>query len=132
MTHIEYDDEPQWINDGHVVRLVWERDEVSIAEVHCPNVGTTAICNRRRGYCVVSQFIAVFGFDLNIGKSYLEGPVQIAWCPIAGGGSDIDDEYASLWIVPVEDPDFQLMIAEEQGLDSGLEEFTSDDDPEDE
>lgn len=112
MSELEFSNEPEFIQDGHVIRLVLDRDDIRISDIHCPNRGTTSLCNRRRTFCVVERFIEAFGIDLNLGKVTINGPIEIAWCPVNGDEGDLDVEFDSVWIVPVDDPQYQLMLAD--------------------
>lgn len=96
----------QPIIDGHIVHFLWERDSVRIFRVDCPNDDATGICNRRRSYCVVDRFISVYGYELNMGTTPLDGPIEVAWVPVYGE-SDLDQEFASVWLMPVKDPEFK-------------------------
>ena len=93
-----------WIRDGHKVVVYWDADELHAADVICPFEGATSLCRRQRDYCVVSRFMGVYGAELNIGnKIAVNGPVEIAWVAQLGE-SDLDNEYAGMWIVPITDP----------------------------
>lgn len=110
MTALEFTGEPEFIQDGHIISFVLDRDEVKISEIHCPNVGRTSLCNRRRNFCVVERFIDAYGIDLNLGRVVLNGPIEIAWSPVHGDESDLDLEFDTVWYVPIDDPDYRLMI----------------------
>lgn len=116
MAALEFTGQPEFIQDGHWISFVLDREEVKIAEIHCPNVGTTSLCNRRRTFCVVERFLDAYGIDLNLGRVHLDGKVEIAWCPVHGEESDLDVEFDSVWIVPIKDPDYRLMMEERDAV----------------
>jgi hypothetical protein len=99
-------DEPSFIEDGHTVTIVWDKDHIRISHVDCPNTGQTSICNRRRTYCVVQRFVETFGFDLNVGRTVVRSPIEIAWVGVIGA-SDLDEEFATIWILPMDDPEYR-------------------------
>lgn len=105
MSDLEGAENP-FVEDGHKVVIAWHKDSVSIGAVVCPNEGTASLCNRMRKYCVVERFISVYGTECNVGSTIVNGPVEIAWAPVSGS-SDLDDEFAQIWVVPVDDPDYR-------------------------
>lgn len=113
MAALEFTGQPEFIQDGHTISFVLDRDKVNIHEIICPNIGTTSLCNRRRTYCVVERFIDAFGVDLCLGRVAINGRMEIAWCPVHGDESDLDDEYDCVWYVPIDDPDYRLMLADQ-------------------
>ena len=105
--------QPSYYDDGHTIFFLWAKDEISIDTVHCPYVGEVATCNRGRHSCVVDTYLKVYGTALNIGEAYINGPVEIAWIPVPGQ-SEFDDEFAQVWIIPVDDENFQLVAELDQ------------------
>ncbi len=110
------DDElaPTWLEDGHSVVVVWDRDHVRIGAVNCPNADRVSFCNRQRSFCVVQKFVEVYGFDCNVGHTVINGPVEIAWVGIEGE-SDLDKEWQGVWIIPIDDPDYRTAKALNEG-----------------
>lgn len=108
--------EAQWIEDGHKVHFRLDRDVLSIAYVECPYEGKTALCNRFREHCVVDTFLSVYGPECNIGSCPIDGPVEIAWVPQLGD-SDLDDEFGSVWVLPVIDVDYKAWKMLNQGAE---------------
>lgn len=108
--------EASYFEDGHTISFKWEKDSISIGAVHCPYRGKVAACTRNRLSCVVDSYLKVYGTELNIGVTWLSDSVEIAWIPIAGE-SDIDDEYGTIWVVPIDDPDFQAIRALREQFD---------------
>lgn len=104
-----------FIQDHHTVSIRWDEDTLKIGSVWCPweSDDSTGMCNRLRDYCVVERFFDVYGAELNIGTTSVDGPVEIAWIGVPGG-SDIDSEYSQVWIIPVEDPDFRAALFTER------------------
>lgn len=100
--------DPEFIEDGHLIRFVWERDTVLITDVHCPNSGSMSLCNRRRSYCVVDRFLGVYGLECNVGVAPIDGPIEVAWMGLPGE-SDIDSEFEQVWVVPVTDTQYLEM-----------------------
>lgn len=94
-----------FIEDGHLIHFRWDRDSVHIVSVTCPHAGV-AMCNRGRERCVVETYVGTYGEELNVGSVSIDGPVEVAWLAI-GGESDLDKEFAQLWLMPVNDPDFK-------------------------
>jgi hypothetical protein len=94
-----------FIQDGHYLTVAWDKDRVWIDDVVCPNEGSTSLCNRRRTYCVVHRFIEVYGTECNVGRTVINGPIEIAWLPVYGE-SDIDHEFKQIWVCPVDDPNY--------------------------
>jgi hypothetical protein len=106
------DEQPahQWHEDGHKVRFRWNADQVEISYVECPFAGTTGLCNLRRDHCVVDTFVGVYGSEVNIGSCDINGPQEIAWVALPGG-SDLDNEFSQIWIVPLSDEDYKMYKA---------------------
>jgi hypothetical protein len=96
----------EWTEDGHKLNFEIDGDEISISHVDCPMTGSSAFCNRRRNFCVVQRFVGIFGPECNIGQSRIQGPVEIAWIGVPGD-SDLDDEFAQVWVTPINDPEYQ-------------------------
>lgn len=94
-----------FVEDGHVIHVTWDRDSLDISYVECPHEGVNAVCNRLRQHCVVKSFFAVYGTALNIGRISVNGPIEIAWLPIPGE-CDIDREFSGIWIIPVMDAEY--------------------------
>lgn len=95
----------QWVEDGHRVTIVWDGDELLVDHVACPfeGGGSGSLCRRQRDYCVVSRYLGVYGPELNTGgKVKVDGPVEVAWAAQLGQ-SDLDDEFAGIWVIPVND-----------------------------
>ncbi len=99
------DQQIQWIEDGHVLHFRLDRDDIYISHVACPFRENVSLCNRMRENCVVDTYIGVYGAECNLGGVTLEGPVEIAWVPVLGE-SDLDREFAQIWFIPKEDPDY--------------------------
>lgn len=112
----------RWIEDGHklIFRLV--RDVVEISHIVCPFDGKNAVCNSGREYCVVQRFVGVYGTEICIGTADISGPVEIAWVPTAGSGSDLDRDFDQVWMIPVRDADY--MAAKMGIVDEDLDELT--------
>lgn len=108
--------EYEWIEDGHRVIVAWEHDSFTIKRVECPFDGSNAYCNRRRERCVVQRFLGVFGAECNIGSTEVLGPIEIAWIGIPGE-SDLDTEFAGIWIIPMDDSNYKSI----KMLGSGIE-----------
>ena len=106
----DLEQQTEWIKDGHSVEITWDRDHVWVSNVNCPNVGRTALCNRTRSYCVVQKFIEVYGAECNVGRTTVSGPVEVVWAPILGD-SDLDPEFAQVWVCPTDDPDYVALNA---------------------
>lgn len=102
-----------WVEDGHKVHVVWDADSLSVQQVDCPFEGSSAFCNRKRNYCVVQRFIGVFGAEVNVGRTVVNGPIEIAWIGM-NGDSDIDDELSGIWITPINDPDYIIFKRAEE------------------
>lgn len=98
--------ELEWVEDGHRLVVRIERDSLTIDRVVCPFENNTAFCNRRRSGCVVQRFIGVFGSECNVGSCDVGGPLEIAWIGVPGE-SDLDDEFAGIWVTPVDDIDYR-------------------------
>ena len=107
--------EADWIEDGHKVVINWDGDTISIKRVDCPFDDGGAVCNRRKDFCVVSRFLGVYGPELNIGTADVDGLMEIAWVGIPGD-SDLDDELAAIWVIPVNDANFQEMRQSRESL----------------
>lgn len=118
MTAIEVagEDDAHPIADGHIIHFMWERDAIRVFRVDCPNEDMSGLCNRRRNYCVVDRFIAAYGYEMNLGTVAISGGVEIAWVPIYGQ-SDLDNEFASIWMIPINDPDYQESFGAESSID---------------
>lgn len=101
------DDDLHFIQDGHKLALWWNKDEVAINNVICPNEGKSGFCNRGRDYCVVERFVWTYGLDVNIGSAEIQSPVEVAWVP-RSGGSDLDPEFAEVYVVPIADREYLL------------------------
>jgi hypothetical protein len=95
----------EFIEDGHKIHFWWDRDKLHIKRVECPHQGATGMCNRLRDYCAVARYIGVYSSELNVGSTPVDGPVEIAWLPIPGE-SDLDKEFAQIWVVPVNDIEY--------------------------
>lgn len=108
VTEFSQGDLNRWSEDGHRIHFALVRDEVLIESVSCPHEGTKARCNQRRDYCVVERFLSVYGAELNVGEVSIDGPVEIAWTP-ENGDSDLDSEYATVWVTPVKDISYRAM-----------------------
>ncbi|MGW8178112.1 MAG: hypothetical protein ACWGQW_04865 [bacterium] len=99
--------EAEWIEDGHKIVFELDADLLHVKRVLCPFEDVTgAICKKRRDFCVVSRFIGVYGPEVNVGKVDINGPVEIAWVGVHGD-SDLDEEFAGIWVTPIEDANFQ-------------------------
>lgn len=108
-------DPSDWVLDGHAVHVEWDSDEVKISHVSCPFDGVAgSICKKGRDFCVVSRYLGVYGFELNVGRIAVNSPVEIAWIGVLGG-SDLDDELASIWVCPVEDEEFKKSMEDSGG-----------------
>ena len=103
-----------WIEDGHILHFRLDKDQLYISHVECPHSDSVSICTRMRDWCVVGMFIGVYGTELNLGNTYVDGPLEIAWIPIPGV-SDLDKEFAQVWFIPVSDPDFRAAKILNQG-----------------
>lgn len=108
VTEFVDEDLERWREDGHKVLFKWERDEVVIEAISCPHDGTKAMCNHKRDTCLVRTFLSVYGSEINIGEVLLDGPVEVAWTP-EKGESDLDPEYACIWVTPVADISYKSM-----------------------
>lgn len=98
--------EPIWIEDGHKLHFRIDQAEVGVFYVECPFEGLQARCNKGRENCVIDTFVAIYGTELNIGEAFIYGPLEIAWTPVLGQ-SDIDDEFAQVWIIPLADQSYK-------------------------
>lgn len=98
-------EEISWIEDGHTVSFSLKFDEVELTVI-CPFEGGTGTCNQGRDYCVVRQFIGIYGTELNQGACEIDGPVRIAWLP-ERGDSDLDPVIGQVWWVPVSDDAYE-------------------------
>jgi hypothetical protein len=108
VTEFEEADLTRWQEDGHKVVFKWQRDTVLIETIMCPHEGTNAACNAQRDYCLVQTFLGVYGTELNIGEVLLDGPIEIAWTA-EDGDSDLDRQYACIWVTPVTDISYKAM-----------------------
>lgn len=108
VTEFEQEDLSRWQEDGHKVLFKWQRDSILIEVVTCPHEGTNAACNYKRDFCLVQRFLGVYGVELNIGEILLDGPIEVAWTA-EEGDSDLDQQYAGLWVTPVNDISYKAM-----------------------
>ena len=107
---LEAPSHPIYYDDGHTISFQWVKDAITIGSVHCPHVGTVSVCNRGRHSCVVDTYLKVYGPELNIGDTWISEAVEIAWIPVEGD-SEFDHEFCQVWIVPVDDENFQEVKA---------------------
>jgi hypothetical protein len=105
MSEEEIGEKVQWIEDGHVLHFRIDHDDIYISHVQCPFREKVSLCNRMRDNCVVDTYVGVYGTEVNIGSTTLDGPLEIAWVPVLGE-SDLDREFIQIWIIPVTDPDY--------------------------
>ena len=108
VTEFEEADLHRWKEDGHKVLFRWQRDEVVVDTITCPHEGTNAACNHKRDYCLVQMFLGVYGSEVNIGEILLDGPIEVAWTS-EEGDSDLDPQYAGIWVTPVNDISYKSM-----------------------
>lgn len=108
VTEFDEGDLNRWMEDGHKVVFKWQRDEIVIEAISCPHEGTNATCNYKRDFCLVQRFLGVYGSEINIGEILLDGPIEIAWTS-EEGDSDLDHQYAGIWVTPVNDISYKSM-----------------------
>jgi hypothetical protein len=108
VTEFDEGDLNRWMEDGHKVVFKWQRDEIVIEAISCPHEGTNAACNYKRDFCLVQRFLGVYGSEINIGEILLDGPIEVAWTA-EEGESDLDSQYACIWVTPVNDISYRSM-----------------------
>lgn len=93
-------EEAVWHDDGHVMRLELDKDQVIISQTTCPQKGA---CSLDGASCIVEYFLDRYGLELNIGSCSITEDIRIAWTYLAEG-RDIDA--GQVWIIPTNDPVF--------------------------
>ena len=96
-----------WHNDGHVLCLRLEHQQVNVAEVRCPDHEGRA-CAHDDTDCVVRHFVNRFGLECNVGVCDAAAEVEVAW-HLAGDARDLDA--AQVWVMPVTDDAFAAWVA---------------------
>lgn len=108
VTDVSEEDVNRWMEDGHRVVFKWLRDSVVVEAIVCPHEGTNAVCNYKRDNCIVQLFLGIYGAELCIGETLIDGPVEIAWTSVPGE-CDFDREIAHLWVTPLDDLSYRAM-----------------------
>jgi hypothetical protein len=92
--------EAVWHDDGHVIRLEINKDQMIVAETICPQKGT---CKHEDTSCVVEYFLDRYGMELNVGVCRAAADIRIAWS-LNEDSKDLDA--CQVWIIPTDDAMF--------------------------
>ena len=94
-----------WHNDGHVMCLRLEHQNIIITEVICPEVDS---CTHEDTECMVRYFLNRFGLECNVGSCDAATQVEIAW---HFSGDKRDLESGQVWVIPTSDDAFAAWVA---------------------
>lgn len=95
-----------WHDDGHIIKLWINKNELEITEIICPNQDIGACVDPVHG-CLVQHFVNRFGMECNAGSCSAIDTMDICWTLI--GDNRIIEE-CQLWFMPKTDEVFAAWL----------------------
>lgn len=92
-----------WHVDGHTASFMIKQTEVYVYPDVCPFPIDGPCRMGPNRSCIVGYYIEMFGLEINVGATVVNGPVEFAWAFV---GEPTDLELAQVWIIPKEDDVF--------------------------
>ena len=107
------DESMEWHDDGHIIHLQLNRNELRIVGTDCPNsTKEVRSCQHPDAECVVQHFVQRFGLDCNVGVCPPSASLRISWSYVGDKHREIEN--GQVWIIPNDDEAFAAWLVTQQ------------------